>query len=156
MRPRDIPSFADLAAPACRISQRIHVARGRRSGKDAQFCRPTSKGNEKSFRMPGAGCLKRLGRKMQGFDCLAFVVQFSPFCGNPRSPADNQRKGADGCASWSTTGSSGPLVTENVPARLDYRLSDAGNELVPVMEAMCNWGTKLLGFPRACLAPPRT
>ena len=50
----------------------------------------------------------------------------------------------------------GPLLTENVPARLDYRLSDAGNELVPVMEAMCNWGTKLLGFPRACLAPPRT
>ena len=33
----------------------------------------------------------------------------------------------------------------SVPPRVDYKLSDAGNELIPVMEAMCNWGTKHLG-----------
>ena len=32
-----------------------------------------------------------------------------------------------------------------VPPRVDYLLSDAGEELVPVMEAMCKWGTKHLG-----------
>jgi len=39
------------------------------------------------------------------------------------------------------------LVTECVPPRVDYRLTDAGNELIPVMEAMCGWGTKHLGVP---------
>src|SRR5580692_10968740 len=37
------------------------------------------------------------------------------------------------------------LVTECVPPRVDYKLSDAGLELIPVMEAMCGWGTKHLG-----------
>jgi DNA-binding HxlR family transcriptional regulator len=39
------------------------------------------------------------------------------------------------------------LVTETVPPRVDYRLSPAGEELVPVMETMCAWGTKNLGVP---------
>lgn len=39
------------------------------------------------------------------------------------------------------------LVTETVPPRVDYTLSAAGNELIPVMEAMCSWGTKHLGVP---------
>jgi DNA-binding HxlR family transcriptional regulator len=39
------------------------------------------------------------------------------------------------------------LPTEAVPLRVDYMLSDAGNELIPVMEAMCSWGTKHLGVP---------
>lgn len=38
------------------------------------------------------------------------------------------------------------VVTESVPPRVDYMLSDAGNELVTVMEAMCSWGTKHLGI----------
>jgi DNA-binding HxlR family transcriptional regulator len=38
------------------------------------------------------------------------------------------------------------LVTESVPPRVDYMLSDAGKELIPVMEAMCSWGTKHLGI----------
>jgi len=33
------------------------------------------------------------------------------------------------------------------PRRVDYMLSDAGQELIPVMEAMCHWGTKFLGVP---------
>ena len=37
------------------------------------------------------------------------------------------------------------LVTETVPQRVDYSLSNAGKELIPVMEAMCSWGTKHLG-----------
>jgi DNA-binding HxlR family transcriptional regulator len=37
------------------------------------------------------------------------------------------------------------LATESVPPRVDYILSDAGKELIPVMEAMCGWGTKHLG-----------
>jgi DNA-binding HxlR family transcriptional regulator len=44
-------------------------------------------------------------------------------------------------------------VTETVPPRVDYALSGAGAELVPIMEAMCGWGTKHLGvaptLPRA-------
>jgi len=37
------------------------------------------------------------------------------------------------------------LVSNAVPPRVDYFLSDAGNDLIPVMEAMCGWGTKHLG-----------
>jgi DNA-binding HxlR family transcriptional regulator len=37
------------------------------------------------------------------------------------------------------------LATGSVPPRVDYMLSDAGEELIPVMEAMCGWGTKHLG-----------
>jgi DNA-binding HxlR family transcriptional regulator len=37
------------------------------------------------------------------------------------------------------------LATERVPPRVDYMLSDAGKELIPVMDAMCAWGTKHLG-----------
>jgi DNA-binding HxlR family transcriptional regulator len=37
------------------------------------------------------------------------------------------------------------LVTESVPPRVDYMLSDAGNDLIPVMEAMCGWSQKHLG-----------
>jgi DNA-binding HxlR family transcriptional regulator len=37
------------------------------------------------------------------------------------------------------------LVTGSVPPRVDYELSDAGKDLIPVMEAMCGWGTKHLG-----------
>ena len=39
------------------------------------------------------------------------------------------------------------LVTPTVPPRVDYKLSAAGEELIPVMEAMCHWGTKHLGVP---------
>ena len=37
------------------------------------------------------------------------------------------------------------LSADTVPPRVDYELSDAGRELVTVMEAMCAWGTKHLG-----------
>lgn len=36
-------------------------------------------------------------------------------------------------------------VTPSVPPRVDYRLSPAGEELVPVMQKMCDWGSKHLG-----------
>lgn len=39
------------------------------------------------------------------------------------------------------------LVTDTVPPRVDYFLSNAGTELIPVMEGMCAWGTKHLGVP---------
>ncbi|MGO8912593.1 MAG: winged helix-turn-helix transcriptional regulator [Bradyrhizobium sp.] len=38
-------------------------------------------------------------------------------------------------------------VTDTVPPRVDYFLSDAGAELIPVVEGMCAWGTKHLGIP---------
>jgi DNA-binding HxlR family transcriptional regulator len=45
------------------------------------------------------------------------------------------------------------LVTPSVPPRVDYELTAAGTELVPVMQAMCDWGSKYLGviptMPRA-------
>jgi len=37
------------------------------------------------------------------------------------------------------------MATESQPPRVDYTLSVAGKELIAVMEAMCNWGTKHLG-----------
>ena len=47
------------------------------------------------------------------------------------------------------------LVTKSVPPRVDYMLSEAGDDLIPVMEAMCGWSTKYLGvtptLPRPAL-----
>lgn len=45
------------------------------------------------------------------------------------------------------------LVTETVPPRVDYMLTDAGKELITVMEAMCSWGTKHLGIPPSLPRP---
>lgn len=39
------------------------------------------------------------------------------------------------------------VAEKTVPPRVHYMLSDAGKELIPVMEAMCGWGTKHLGVP---------
>ena len=38
------------------------------------------------------------------------------------------------------------LSAESVSPRVDYMLSDAGEELVPSMETLCSWGTKQLGI----------
>jgi DNA-binding HxlR family transcriptional regulator len=49
------------------------------------------------------------------------------------------------------------LVTQSVPPRVDYKLSKAGKELIPVMEAMCSWGTTHLGVaPNLPRRVPRT
>jgi DNA-binding HxlR family transcriptional regulator len=37
------------------------------------------------------------------------------------------------------------LSAGTVPPRVDYTLTPAGDELIPVMEAMCGWATKHLG-----------
>ncbi len=37
-------------------------------------------------------------------------------------------------------------VTPNVPPRVDYRLSPAGEDMIPVMESMCQWSTRHLGL----------
>ena len=39
------------------------------------------------------------------------------------------------------------LATSHVPPRVTYILTPAGKQLVPVMVAMCGWGTKHLGVP---------
>jgi DNA-binding HxlR family transcriptional regulator len=39
------------------------------------------------------------------------------------------------------------LATKTAPPQVTYVLSDAGNELISVMEAMCAWGIKHLGIP---------
>ena len=39
------------------------------------------------------------------------------------------------------------LVSGDVPPKVEYSLSEAGKELIPVMEAMCDWGTRRLGVP---------
>lgn len=47
------------------------------------------------------------------------------------------------------------IVTPIVPPRVDYLLTDAGRELITVMEAMCAWSTKHLGVtPKWRLALP--
>jgi DNA-binding HxlR family transcriptional regulator len=35
---------------------------------------------------------------------------------------------------------------KTIPPRVDYKLSPAGNELIRVMQAMCDWGSKHLGI----------
>jgi DNA-binding HxlR family transcriptional regulator len=42
---------------------------------------------------------------------------------------------------------------ETPAPRVDYRLNSAGQELLPVLEAMCAWGVKHLGVPPSL--PPR-
>lgn len=37
-------------------------------------------------------------------------------------------------------------VSAHVPPRVEYSLSPAGEDLIEVMEAMCQWGTKHLGI----------
>ena len=37
------------------------------------------------------------------------------------------------------------LAAEIVPPRVDYALSAAGEELIPIMQSMCDWGSKHLG-----------
>ena len=38
------------------------------------------------------------------------------------------------------------IVTPTVPPRVGYELSAAGWELIPIMESMCDWGTRHLGI----------
>jgi len=38
------------------------------------------------------------------------------------------------------------LVTPSVPPRVDYQLTAAGWELIPIMQSMCDWGSKHLGI----------
>ena len=38
------------------------------------------------------------------------------------------------------------IVTPTVPPRVDYKLTDRGNDLVTVMVAMCDWSLKHLGM----------
>ncbi len=44
-------------------------------------------------------------------------------------------------------------VTHSVPPRVEYQLTAAGVELIPIMQTMCDWGSKHLGIlstlPRA-------
>ena len=37
-------------------------------------------------------------------------------------------------------------VTPSVPPRVDYELTAAGWELIPIMQSMCDWGLKHLGI----------
>jgi DNA-binding HxlR family transcriptional regulator len=37
-------------------------------------------------------------------------------------------------------------VSADVPPRVEYRLTPAGKEMIPVMEVMCGWGIKHLGI----------
>jgi DNA-binding HxlR family transcriptional regulator len=37
-------------------------------------------------------------------------------------------------------------VTPLVPPRVDYELTAAGSELIPIMQSMCDWGSKHLGI----------
>lgn len=47
------------------------------------------------------------------------------------------------------------LSTKTVPPRVDYMLSEAGNELIPLMEAMCSWGTNTSASRPTCPAAHR-
>ena len=40
-----------------------------------------------------------------------------------------------------------------IPPRVDYSLTPAGEKLIPIMEAMCRWGSAHLGVPPTL--PPR-
>jgi DNA-binding HxlR family transcriptional regulator len=36
-----------------------------------------------------------------------------------------------------------------VPPRVEYRITDFGRTLIPIMEALCNWGANYLGIEDA-------
>jgi DNA-binding HxlR family transcriptional regulator len=38
------------------------------------------------------------------------------------------------------------IVTASVPPRVDYMLTEAGKDLIPIMKAMCQWATQYLGI----------
>ncbi len=38
------------------------------------------------------------------------------------------------------------LVSADVPPHVEYRLTSAGEDMIPVMEMMCCWGIKHLGI----------
>jgi DNA-binding HxlR family transcriptional regulator len=40
-----------------------------------------------------------------------------------------------------------------VPARVDYSLTVAGEELIPEMEQLCHWGSRHLGIPPTLKRP---
>jgi DNA-binding HxlR family transcriptional regulator len=46
-------------------------------------------------------------------------------------------------------------VTELIPPRVDYSLSDAGRQLIPVMDSMWNWGAAHLGVAADRPLPPQ-
>lgn len=48
------------------------------------------------------------------------------------------------------------LDAHTMPLRVDYMLTEAGNELVRITEAMCGWGTKHLGVPPSLPRLPQT
>jgi hypothetical protein len=117
----------------------------RRSERSNSELTRRSISQKKPLRMPGTVHLEHNGRKMEGFDRLALFVRFVALHGNSRPVAWCQREGADGSTSrtgarWGTHTAS----AESVPRRVDHVLSDAGKELIPVMEAMCA-GAKHLG-----------
>jgi len=37
-------------------------------------------------------------------------------------------------------------ITPSVPPRVDYELTAAGWELIPILQTMCDWGSKHLGI----------
>jgi len=86
---------------------------------------------------------------MEGTYCVASLIRNPAFFGGSRFVVGGQRKvltaqlrelEADGVISR--------LTSNDIPPRVDYMLTGAGNELISVMEAMCSWGTKHLGVPR--------
>jgi DNA-binding HxlR family transcriptional regulator len=38
------------------------------------------------------------------------------------------------------------IAAPSVPPRVDYELTEAGRELIPIMQSMCDWGQKHLGI----------
>lgn len=44
------------------------------------------------------------------------------------------------------------LLTGRVPPRVDYRLTDAGSDLIPLVDPTASWGAECLGVP---FRPPR-
>ena len=122
------------------------VTHDRQSGKNAQFCKLRGQAHEKPFRMPGAGYLQRLAGKWKvlivwhlsfGSRRFAEIRDLLPGVSEKVLTAQLRELEHDGVIRR--------LATEIVPPRVDYLLSDAGKELIPVMEAMCSWGTKHLG-----------
>jgi DNA-binding HxlR family transcriptional regulator len=37
-------------------------------------------------------------------------------------------------------------VYPEVPPRVEYRITDFGKTLIPILEALCNWGANYLGI----------
>ena len=139
------------------------IARVRRLGKYAQFCKPGPGNRGADFMKDHFGCPVQATSNVLAGKWKVLIVWHLSF--GPRRfaeirdllPGVTEKVLTTQLRDLERDGVINRKSAGTVPPRVDYMLSDAGVELIPVMEAMCHWGTKHLGvapnLPRLSAIP---